>query len=77
MGTVDVVIGRVVQVHIKDEFIGADGRIDILRLRPLCRLGYHHYSTIDSQFEMVIPGANTDLLSGLEGAAGAADDPEC
>ncbi len=77
MGTVDVVIGRVVQVHIKDEFIGADGRIDILRLRPLCRLGYHHYSTIDSQFEMVIPGANTDLLSGLEGATGAADDPEC
>ncbi len=69
MGTVDVVIGKVVLVHIKDEFITPDGRIDILRIRPLARLGYHDYTTIDSVFEMLIPGGNEALLNGLEGRA--------
>src|SRR4030067_1508509 len=31
MGTVDVIIGRVVLVHIKDDVIGPDGRLDVLR----------------------------------------------
>ena len=69
MGTVDVVIGRVVLVHIKDEVIKQDGRLDIIKIRPLARLGYYDYTTVDSVFEMVIPGDNTALLSGLEGAA--------
>ena len=69
MGTVDVVIGRVVLVHIRDDVIGADGRLDILKIRPLARLGYYDYTTVDSLFEMVIPGENEDLLIGLEGAA--------
>jgi len=69
MGTVDVVIGKVVLVHIKDEFITPDGRLDILRIRPLARLGYHDYTTIDSVFEMLIPGGNEALLNGLEGRA--------
>jgi flavin reductase (DIM6/NTAB) family NADH-FMN oxidoreductase RutF len=67
MGSVDVVIGRVILVHIKDEVIGPDGRIDIVRIRPLARLGYYDYTTIDSVFEMVIPGNNELLLAGLEG----------
>jgi flavin reductase (DIM6/NTAB) family NADH-FMN oxidoreductase RutF len=70
MGTVDVVIGRVVLVHIQDEIIGADGRLDILKIRPLARLGYYDYTVVDSFFEMVIPGENETLLKGLEGAAG-------
>ncbi len=70
MGTVDVVIGRVVLIHIRDDVIGADGRLDILKIRPLARLGYYDYTTVDSLFEMVIPGENDNLLIGLEGAAG-------
>ena len=70
MGTADVVIGRVVMVHIKDDAIGPDGRIDIPGIRPLARLGYFDYTTVESAFEMVIPGGNEDLLTGLEGAAG-------
>ncbi len=70
MGTVDVVIGRVVLIHIRDDVIGADGRLDILKIRPLARLGYYDYTTVDSLFEMVIPGENENLLIGLEGAAG-------
>ena len=69
MGTVDIVIGRVVMIHIKDEVIRPDGRLDILKIRPLARLGYFDYTTIDSLFEMIIPGENEALLSGLEGAA--------
>ena len=70
MGTVDVVIGRVVLVHIRDDVIGADGRLDILKIRPLARLGYYDYTTVDSRFEMLIPGGNEDLLSGLRGPMG-------
>jgi flavin reductase (DIM6/NTAB) family NADH-FMN oxidoreductase RutF len=70
MGTVDVVIGRVILVHIKDDAIGPDGRLNVLRIRPLARLGYFDYTTVDSIFEMVIPGENEALLIGLEGAAG-------
>ncbi len=70
MGTVDIVIGRVLMVHIKDEVIGSDGRLDILKIRPLARLGYYDYTSVDSIFEMVIPGDNKALLTGLEGAAG-------
>jgi flavin reductase (DIM6/NTAB) family NADH-FMN oxidoreductase RutF len=66
---VDIVIGRVVLVHIRDDVIGPDGRIDVLRIRPLARLGYYDYTTVESSFEMVIPGGNEDLLRGLEGAA--------
>lgn len=68
MGTVDIVIGRVVGIHIKDEFITAGGKLDIVKIRPLARLGYFDYSTVESIFEMAIPGDNKELLRGLEGA---------
>lgn len=67
MGSVDIIIGRVVLVHIKDDAIGPDGRLDILNIRPLARLGYYDYTSVESVFEMVIPGGNEDLLAGLEG----------
>jgi flavin reductase (DIM6/NTAB) family NADH-FMN oxidoreductase RutF len=66
-GAIDVVIGRVVLVHIKDEVVGPDGRLDILKIRPLARLGYYDYTSVESIFEMVIPGDNKALLAGLEG----------
>lgn len=67
IGTVDIVIGRVVQIHIKDEVFLPDGHIDIVKIRPLARAGYYQYTTVDSVFEMIIPGDNKALLSGLEG----------
>jgi flavin reductase (DIM6/NTAB) family NADH-FMN oxidoreductase RutF len=69
IGTVDIIIGRVVMIHIIDDVIGPDGRLDILKIRPLARLGYYDYTTVDSVFEMVIPGNNEVLLAGLEGTA--------
>jgi flavin reductase (DIM6/NTAB) family NADH-FMN oxidoreductase RutF len=69
MGTVDVVIGEALGVHIKDEFILPGGKVDIVKIRPLARLGYYDYSCVDSVFEMVIPGQNEDVRIGMEGAS--------
>jgi flavin reductase (DIM6/NTAB) family NADH-FMN oxidoreductase RutF len=50
-----VVIGRVVAVHIDDAALTDDGRVDVLRLRPIARLGYKDYTSVESVFEMVKP----------------------
>ncbi|NLE11387.1 MAG: flavin reductase family protein [Actinobacteria bacterium] len=68
VGSVDMVVGRVVTIHIKDEALDADGCLDLVKIRPLARVGYFGYTTIDSVFEMVIPGKSDELLRGLEGA---------
>jgi flavin reductase (DIM6/NTAB) family NADH-FMN oxidoreductase RutF len=47
-----VVIGRVVAVHIDDAALTADGCVDILKLRPIARLGYKDYTSVDSMFQM-------------------------
>ena len=49
-----VCIGRVVGVHIGDEFL-TDGIIDIARIRPLARLGYQDYTVVDDVFPLTRP----------------------
>jgi flavin reductase (DIM6/NTAB) family NADH-FMN oxidoreductase RutF len=73
MGTADVVFGRVVAIHIDDAAITSDGRIDVLRLKPLARMGYYDYTFVENMFEMVIPGNSEALLAGLEGSAAKAN----
>ncbi len=68
MSTVDVVIGKVIGIHIKDEFITSEGKLNVLKIRPIARLGYYDYTTIESVFEMIIPGPDEKLRSGMEGA---------
>lgn len=68
MGTVDVVIGKVIAVHIKDEVV-TDGILDIKKTQPIARCGYYQYAVVRETFDMVIPGLNEDLRSGLEGNA--------
>ena len=67
MGSVDVIIGRVVGIHINEKFITTDGKLDIPRIKPLARMGYYDYTAVESVFEMEIPGMNKDLIDGLEG----------
>lgn len=63
-----VVIGRVVGVHIRDDVLTADGKLDILRIRPLARLGYFDYTTVDSVFTMPPCGPHPEArAAGLEG----------
>lgn len=56
MGSVDVVFGRVVAIHIADEALDADGLVDVVKLRPIARMGYFEYTSVESKFSMVIPG---------------------
>lgn len=72
MGPADVVFGRVAVVHIDDDFITPDGRLDVLKARPIARMGYYDYTTVDSRFELIIPNS-TRLLVGLGGNAAAND----
>ena len=69
-GTVDVVYGEVMRIHVNDDVISPDGKIDIARIRPLARLGYYNYTTVTEVFEMRIPGATGAAADGLEGRAG-------
>jgi flavin reductase (DIM6/NTAB) family NADH-FMN oxidoreductase RutF len=71
LSTSDVVFGRVVGIHIKEEVIGADGRVDVLKIRPIARLGYHDYTSVESIFSMIIPGNNKVVLAGMDGSARA------
>ncbi|MEO0502756.1 MAG: flavin reductase family protein [Pseudomonadota bacterium] len=50
-----VVFGEVVGVHLRDDCI-VDGIFDVLRYRPLTRLGYRDYSVIDDKFSLKRPG---------------------
>lgn len=67
MGTVDVVIGRVVAVHIKDEVI-TNGKLDVKKTKPIARCGYYDYTVVTDTFEMIIPGLDESSLAGLEGS---------
>jgi flavin reductase (DIM6/NTAB) family NADH-FMN oxidoreductase RutF len=49
-----LVIGKVVGVHIDDRFI-ANGRVNTSAMRPIARLGYSEYATVDSAWQMRRP----------------------
>lgn len=68
-GGVDVVFGQVMHIHVKDEVIRPDGKLDIPAIRPLARMGYYDYTSITETFEMPIPGASGSAAAGLEGRA--------
>ena len=50
-----VVVGKVVGIHIRDDVLGDDGKIDVLAVRPLARLGYLDYAVADAVFQMRRP----------------------
>jgi flavin reductase (DIM6/NTAB) family NADH-FMN oxidoreductase RutF len=63
-----VVVGRVVGVHIQDEVITSEGKIDLLRIRPLARLGYFDYTSVESIFAMAPQGPEINARrAGLAG----------
>ncbi|MEF3046191.1 flavin reductase family protein [Pseudotabrizicola sp. L79] len=50
-----LVLGEVTGVHLRDDCL-VDGRFDVTRFRPVGRLGYRDYSTVDRVFELARPG---------------------
>lgn len=67
MGSANVIIGRVLGIHIDEEFLTDDGLLDVLKIRPIAKLGYYDYTSIENTFQMIIPGANEMLRKGMEG----------
>ncbi len=65
----NLIIGRVIGVHIKDDVLTADGRIDIMKIQPLARMGYLDYTSVGEVFTMPPPdGPNAEKSRlGLEG----------
>lgn len=71
MGTADVVIGRVIAVHIADNVL-TDGLLDVRKTLPIARCGYYQYTVVRETFDMIIPSSSQwgeDLLGGLEGSS--------
>ncbi len=48
-------VGRVVGIHIDDRFIH-DGRVDTAGMKPIARLGYSEYATVETAWRMRRPG---------------------
>lgn len=68
MGTVDIIMGKVVGIHINDDFITPEGKIDILKIKPIARMGYYDYTVVERIFNMSIDGDDQKIRPGLEGA---------
>jgi flavin reductase (DIM6/NTAB) family NADH-FMN oxidoreductase RutF len=68
MGSVDIVIGKVVAVHIDDNVL-TDGILDVKKTKPIARCGYYQYAVIENTFDMIIPSTSTskDVNYGLVG----------
>jgi flavin reductase (DIM6/NTAB) family NADH-FMN oxidoreductase RutF len=49
-----LVLGEVIGIYIEDDLV-VDGKVDILRLRPVARLGYFDYCSVQESFEMLRP----------------------
>ena len=49
-----MVIGRVVGIYIEDRFI-ENGRVDTAAMKPIGRLGYSEYATVDDVWRMRRP----------------------
>jgi len=55
VGHSNIVIGRVVGIHVKGEYITEDGLFDVLKAAPIARLGYNQYTHIERIFSMDVP----------------------
>ncbi len=50
-----LILARVEAIHLRDDCITPEGRFDITRFRPLARLGYMDFASIDTVFQMKRP----------------------
>lgn len=66
MGTVDVIIGKVVGIHI-DNRVLSDGMVDLKKVVPIARCGYYEYAVVRETFVMMPPG-DGKMAVGLEGS---------
>jgi flavin reductase (DIM6/NTAB) family NADH-FMN oxidoreductase RutF len=47
LGTADVIIGRVIGVHIRSSALNEHGMIDLPKIKPIARCGYYQYTVVE------------------------------
>jgi flavin reductase (DIM6/NTAB) family NADH-FMN oxidoreductase RutF len=65
MGSVDVIIGKAVGIHIDDRVL-TNGMVDLSKVMPIARCGYYQYAVVRETFVMMPPG-DGKMAVGLEG----------
>lgn len=65
--TSDLVIGRVICIHVDENYVLPNGKLDILKIRPLARLGYADYTTVTEVFESRVKSMLSDPIPGSYG----------
>ena len=66
-GIIDMVIGRVLEVHIDDKVITPEGKVDFMKIKPLGRLGYFDYTYVNDVFSMSVPGLTKKQMASMSG----------
>ena len=73
LNTIDIIIGEVVGIHVKDEFITDEDKVDVCKIRPVARLGYFDFTVVNNSFTMdtpkIDPAKQALVDKGLEGKA--------
>lgn len=67
VGSIDVVYAAVERIHLDENCLTPDGRIDIAKVKPIARMGYYDYTVITDTFEMKVPCSDADEMAGLAG----------
>lgn len=67
VGGIDVVYGEVMRIHVRDDVVTPEGKLDIPLIKPIARMGYYDYTVVKEVFEMRIPKADAAIEDGLEG----------
>ena len=69
VGSIDLVVADVKTIHIDESVIDEEGKLDILKIKPIARMGYFDYTVVTEKFEMRVPGSDDAARAGLEGSA--------
>jgi flavin reductase (DIM6/NTAB) family NADH-FMN oxidoreductase RutF len=70
-----VVVGRVVGIHIADDLVLANGKLDMVKVRPLARMGYLDYTSVTEVFEMRPAGTPETTIRGMSGGGAEKRNP--
>ncbi|RFA19275.1 flavin reductase family protein [Subtercola boreus] len=75
-----VVIGQVLGIHADDDILDESGRVDVLKYRPVGRLGGSLYTTVTNEYRHTVPAGTDEWIgaqpggeAALEALAGATD----
>ena len=63
-----IVLGEVIGIHIRDEYLTDDGLVNIEKINPIGRMGYNDYTSVSGStiFTMVRPDCFYGRQQGID-----------